>query len=196
MKRRRFLQTVAAAPIAPAALAPQPPGPAPSQAQPAESGQKIEYATADAAGEMAPRFFNPQQFAALRRLSDILFPAANGLPGALDADAPGFLDFYIGISPADRQQVYRTGLDALNAQSRKRFNRPFAETDAAQAGELLAPLRQPWTYDSPADALARFLRAAKQDVRIATLNSSEWSTSGGGGGRRAGGVGQYWFTVE
>ena len=40
------------------------------------------------------------------------------------------------------------------------------------------PLRAPWTYDAPADPLARFLAAAKQDVRTATVNSREYNAAG------------------
>ncbi len=151
---------------------------------------------ADGAAETTPRFFNTQQFAALRKLSDILMPLINGMPGAIEARAPEFLDFLIGASPADRQQLYKDGLDALNAQARKRFKKSFAEVEESQAGDLLAPLRQPWTSEPPADPLARFLQAAKQDVRTATVNSREYSLAGSSGGRRGGGLGQYWYTIE
>ncbi len=145
---------------------------------------------------MTPRFFNAQQFAALRKLCDILMPPINGLPGALDAKAPEFLDFLIGASPADRQQVYRGGLDALNAQAAKQFKKPFAEVNETQVNILLAPLRQPWTYEPPSDPLARFLREVKQDVRTATMNSREYATAGSTGGRRGGGIGQYWYPID
>jgi hypothetical protein len=160
--------------------------------------QKLETSVADAAGDVSPRFFNPQQFAALRKLSDVLLPPINGAPGALGAHAPEFLDFLIGQSPADRQEIYHAGLDALNAQAKKRFNRAFVEVDIKQAGELLAPLREPWTFDPPADPLARFLRAAKQDVRTATMNSHEYvAAAGGSGGRRGlGGQGLYWYPLD
>src|SRR5262249_38042360 len=147
---------------------------------------KLETSVADAVGEMSPKFFDSPQYAALQKLSDVLMPAMNGAPGAIDAHAPEFLDFLIGQSPADRQQAYRAGLDALNAQARKRFGKGFADLDVGQAVELLAPLREPWTYDPPADPLARFLRTAKQDVRTATMNSHEYvaAASGSVGGRR------------
>ena len=102
----------------------------------------------------------------------------------------------ISVSPVERQQLYRNGLDALNAQATRRFNKSFADTDAAQASELLAPLRQAWTYNPPADPLARFLRAANQDVRTATINSREYSAASVAAGRRASGIGQYWYTIE
>jgi hypothetical protein len=146
---------------------------------------------------MAPKYFSATQYAALRHLSDVLMPAINETPGALDARVPEFLDWLISQSPQDRQQLYRVGLDQLNAQAKKRFNRSFAEVDASQAAELLAPLRDPWTFDPPSDPLARFLRAAKQDVRAATTNSREYAAAAGSSGRRGGGgLGLYWLPLD
>lgn len=197
MKRRRFFQAIAAAPAAPALLGQQP---SPGRSSPAslsgDSTPAIDSTVADAAADSVPRFFNAQQLPALRRLSDILMPSANGAPGALDAGAPEFLDFLIGQSPADRQQLYRAGLDALNAQAKKKYKRAFAEVDAAQADVLLAPLREAWTPEAPADPLARFLREAKKDVRTATTNSREWSQMNSSGGRRFGGGGLYWYPLD
>ncbi len=173
-----------------------------NRAAPSESSQqvtRIELTPADAAAETVPHFFNGEQFAALRRLSDVLMPAAGEIPGALDAEAPEFLDFLIGESPAGRQQVYLAGLDALNLESAVRFSKPFAETNNTQADELLAPLREPWTPEPPADTLARFLIAAKEDVRTATTNSQPWNDAmpaRGGRRRRGGGVRLYWYTIE
>lgn len=196
MKRRRFIQHLAAVPAiavpVPDLLGQQPAGTARPQVEP----PKLELTSLDAAGETTQRFFDAQQFATLRRLSDILLPPLSGMPGALDAKAPEFLDFLIGASPADRKQLYATGLNALNTQATKRFNKAFAELSETQAAELLAPLRQPWTYEPPADPFARFLRQVKQDVRTATMNSREYTTAGSSGGRRGGGIGQYWYPID
>jgi hypothetical protein len=193
MKRRRLLQAFAAAVPLAAQQQSQP-------RQPMAGGEvpKLETSVADAAAQMSPGFFNVHQYAALRKLSDVLMPPINGAPGALDAHAPEFLDFLIGQSPADRQHVYREGLDALNAQAGKKFNKGFAELEGPQAVELLAPLREPWTFDPPADLLARFLRTAKQDVRTATMNSHEYvAAAGASGGRRGfGGQGLYWYPLD
>ena len=170
MKRRRFFQTVAASATVPALVVGQ-------------TLPKLETANADSAAEALPRFFSEKQFAALKKLAGILQPAMNGAPGALEAQAPEFLDFLIGESPADRQQIYRQGLDRLVAAG-------FLDADAAKATAILAPLKAPWTYDPPADPLAKFLRAAKADVRTATLNSREYNT-----GRR-GGQGLYWVPLD
>ncbi|MBS1786546.1 MAG: gluconate 2-dehydrogenase subunit 3 family protein [Acidobacteria bacterium] len=197
MKRRRFIQTLAAAPAiaVPASLEAKA-NPSAGAQRPQEEAPKLETAPLDAAGETTPRFFSAPQFAALRKLSGIILPPLNGMPGALDAGAPEFLDFLIGKSPADRQQLYKAGLDALNAQATKRFGKAFAEVTDAQAAELLAPLKQPWTYEPPADPFARFLREVKQDVRNATMNSREYTAASSSGGRRGGGLGQYWYPID
>lgn len=197
MKRRRFIQALAVTPAVALPVSTEPsvqPFVEP-QARQAEA-PKYELNTADDVAATTPRFFNARQFAALRKLSGILLPPINDKPGAIEVGAPEFLDFLIGKSPADRKQVYLAGLNALNTQATRRFGKPFADVNDAQATELLAPLRQPWTYDPPTDPLARFLHQAKQDVRTATMNSREYISAGASGGRRGGGMGQYWFPID
>ena len=190
MKRRKFFQTLAVAPAAGALLAQQQPT--------AAQLPKLETATPEAAAEIFPHFFSAQQMAALRKLCDIVQPPLNGTPGALDAKAPEFLDFLISESPADRQQLYLAGLDALNSAAQTRHHKPFADLDASQTADVLAPLRAPWTFNPPTDALGAFLRAAKQDIRTATFNSREYNTAGAaaGGGRRFGAQGLYWLPLD
>ena len=156
----------------------------------------MRYTVPDAAAEPVLHFFTAQQFAVLRKLSDILNPPVNGVPGALDAKAPEFLDFFLSQSATDRQQLYRNGLDGLNAQAKKRFSKPFADVDASQADALLAPLRDPWTYDAPSDPMAAMLRAAKDDIRRATTNSREWNLAALAGRTRGGGGGLYWLPID
>ena len=57
----------------------------------------------DAVAQTDAHFFNDQQIATLRRLSEILMPPLKGYPGAKEAGTPEFLDFLIGVSPRDRQ---------------------------------------------------------------------------------------------
>src|SRR6185369_2896616 len=133
MKRRGFVKTLIALPAAPA-LADQQQAPASPRTpvQPPAGGRggggggrfgqgnipKFELISTETLGEPVVRFFAPPQFAALHKLSDVLMPPMGGLPGALDCGAPEFLDFLIGSSPADRQSIYRSGLDTLNARAK------------------------------------------------------------------------------
>ncbi len=214
MKRRGFVKALVAAPSATALIAQQAPAPgvpanpAPgipqNPAQPVEPPgrvstelPKIEVAVPDTAAEPMPHFFTPQQFGALRKLCAILMPPTKTAPGASEVKAPEFLDFLMSESPVDRQKTYRDGLDALNSQANREFQKAFADLDDSQADKLLATLREPWTYEPPADPLARFLRAAKQDVRTATVNSREYSVAGAATSRRTfGGGGLYWYPLD
>jgi hypothetical protein len=190
MKRRRFIQALATAPAT--GLIAQQTAPAPPQTAPGVQSDfpKLDFAVADAAAETVHHFFTASQFAALQKLGSIL------TPGAIEASAPEFLDFLLSQSSPDRQQLYRAGLDGLNTQARRRFTSPFADLDADQAGELLAPLRERWTYRPPADPVARFLLAVKLDLRTATINSPEWNTAARSGARRAGPSGLYWYPID
>jgi hypothetical protein len=114
-----------------------------------------------------------------------------GNPGATECGAPEFLDFLIGVSPADRQKLYRTGLDNLNARARKQFNKSFADLDDKQADAIIRPLLAPvpWVHDAPKDPSLHFMAEAHRDIRQATQNSREYAAGGAGSGRRGGGFG-------
>ena len=196
MKRRRFIQALAAAPAAPALLAQQPPQPAATPDAAATDPAPLSFSIPEEGADPSVGFFSARQFATLKRMCDLLMPAGSGVPGALDARVPEFMDFLIGDAPAARQQLWLSGLDALEYQSQTRFRKAFADTDAAQADTIFAPLHQPWAYELPDDPIARLLAAAKQDVRTATYNSFERSLAASGGVRRRGGGGLYWLAVE
>jgi Gluconate 2-dehydrogenase subunit 3 len=193
MKRRTILQSLLAVPAAVAL-----PSEAPAQeakAAPSETPKTLTTEP-DAASDPLVKTFSPAQFSALRKLGAILMPAAQGTPGALEAGAAEFLDFLIGVSPSDRVTLYKSGLDRLNAEAHRRYNKPFAEISAEQAEPILAPLHAPWTYHSPTDSFAAFLLAAKHDLMEATANSREYITVVSQRRRSAGGVGQYWYPIE
>jgi hypothetical protein len=207
MQRRRFMKTLAVAPAAPALLAQapaRPPAPAQQPAPPAPPAAgarggpapvaRLDVVNPDTVAEPEARFFAPAQFSALRRLSNLLMPPLRGNPGALDAAAPEFLDFLISVSPADRQTLYRNGLDGLNARAKKQFNKNFADLDAAQCDAVVRPLLVPvpWTHEPPKDPLQHFMAAAHDDIRAATRNSREWNTAAG----RNAGRQQFWNPVD
>jgi hypothetical protein len=195
MKRRRFLQALAAAPAAPALLAQQPATPA-APAAAADEPAPLVFSIPEEGADPALKFFNARQFATLRKMCDVLMPAAPGSPGALEARVPEFMDFLIGDAPAERKQLWLNGLDGLEYQSQSRFRKAFSETDATQADTLFAALHQPWAFELPNDPVARLLAAAKLEVRTATYNSFERNLAANGGTRRRGGGGLYWLPVE
>jgi hypothetical protein len=213
MKRRSFIRALTAAPAAPlliAQQAPAPPAAAPPAAPPGQRARAVQgvqqFATAspDTVAAAAPSFFNAGQFAALRRLGSLLVPPRDGYPGAQETGAPEFLDFLIGVSPADSQHLYLNGLDALNAQANKQFGKSFADLDDTQADAVLRPLLVPiaWEKEMPSDPVKRFIAQAHRDLQTATRNSREYSTAVSASGRRGGGrgfgggAGLYWLPID
>jgi hypothetical protein len=194
MKRRSLLQAAAALPAAGLLRGQQPvvpPQPAPAAV---EEIPVIESTIPDIAAVTVSSYFSPQQFATLRRLSDLIAPATPGVPGAIEAEAAEFLDFLIGESLADRQTLYRTGLDELSHRAQQQFEAPFAHLTPEQADRVLAPLRGPWTADP--DPFTQFLRTAKQDILQATQNSHAWIREVSKRERSAGGLGMYWLPID
>jgi hypothetical protein len=195
MKRRRMIQSVlgvSAASALPLPLFPQ-------QQKPALVVDEIPNLTINAADAVAagvPRFFDAEGFQALRHLGAILAPARQNLPGAVESEAAEFLDFLISQSPADRQTLYRNGVAHLNTQAQSRYGKAFAELAAGDADSILAPLREAWTYEGPADPFARFLFAAKEDFLKATVNSRQWALAASGRSRSASGLNTYWLPIE
>jgi Gluconate 2-dehydrogenase subunit 3 len=152
---------------------------------------------ADEVAETTAHFFTEQQMATLRRLSDLMMPPLRGKPGALDAGAPEFLDFLIGVSPDERQQMYKAGLDWLDQLSRKEFAEPFAEIDGARAHRVLLPWMRAWMPDHPpTEPNARFLNIAHMDIREATKGSEAWHRALVTAGRKDTNIGLYWFPVD
>jgi hypothetical protein len=196
LKRRHVIQTILTIPAAAALPLPAAAQAVPGKSTPSDDLPTTPVATADITGPGTPRFFTVQQLGALRHLAEIISPATEQTPGAGQAGAAEFLDFLIGNSPQDRSKLYHSGLDRLDADAHRQYHKDFAELSMEQADVILAPLREPWSYDGPSDPFAQFLLAAKQDVLTATVNSREWIQATSGRRRSAGGMGMYWFPIE
>jgi hypothetical protein len=183
MKRRQAIQALLATPmLATPALA----------QRPAEETPKLAVTAAEATAEPVRHFFTREQFAAMHRLGDLLVPAGPGRPGASEANAAEFLDFLLSRSGHERQVLYSNGLDALQLESGKRYNRRFEDLTVEQAAVFLEPLKTP----SNLRGSPRFLRAALDDLLMATFNSREYAEAQVAAGRRAPGMGTYWFPVD
>lgn len=186
------MQALASASALPAvAMAQAPPG--------GSSEQSTEVSTTlhDIGGTTVRRYFGDAQFSALNRICDLIVPAQNGRPGALDVEVPEFLDFHVSVSFDDRQQAYRAGLDALNYQALLLFGASFAELSDGQADRIIAePMRVNWTPSPPRDILAAFLREVRQDALAATEGTREYSESLASAGVRRRDSDLYWYVME
>ena len=185
MKRRQALQSILTLPaIATLPASAQDATPNPVTNEP----PKLATVAAESTATPTPQFFSTTQFQILRHLAALLMPKSD------EAQTPEFLDFLISHSPPQRQSLYRTGLEALDSAAHSRFTRPFAGLNESDAAELLTPLREPWTHTPPDAVLSRFLRAAKEDIFRATVNSRQWAAASTG--RRGAGIGSFWLAME
>jgi gluconate 2-dehydrogenase subunit 3-like protein len=210
MRRRDFVKAIVAAsatattmlgqqsamPVAPSTPPPTPtaPGPVPWMRGLMEvKPLPITSIVPDAVAQTNAYFFNEQQLATLRRLSEILLPPLKGYPGAKEAGTPEFIDFLIGVSPVDRQQMYQTGLDRLDAEAKQHFGAAFSALEKTQADQLLRPWLRTWMTDHPpTEPYAHFINIAHSDIRTATINSQVWSEAR----RQAPEMELYWFPVD
>jgi Gluconate 2-dehydrogenase subunit 3 len=189
-----------ATPVAPSAPPPgtPPPGPVPwmrglMEVKPLHMTQL----TADAVAQTNAHFFTDQQVATLKRLSEVLVPPFQGYPGAIEAAAPEFLDFLVGVSPSDRQQMYQSGLDRLESESKQHFSVSFAAANAEQADQLLRPWLRTWMNDHPpTESYEHFINVAHGDIRTATINSQAWSDAAHKAGTPTPNTDLYWYPVD
>jgi hypothetical protein len=158
------------------AAAPPPPAPVPwtlglNAKTPLPHVEVVDgIATTDA------RFFSAAQLATLVRLCDVMLPALDGRPSAVEAETPMFLDFLLADSPAARRNVYSGGLNWLDTQARARYSKSFAKLDDSQADAILKPWLRTWMSDHPpTDLHAGFVCIALDDIRRATMDSKAWS---------------------
>lgn len=149
----------------------------------------------EAVAAPVPSFFTSDQFATLQKLAEALVPADGNQPGAFEAGAPEFLDFYIGTSSADRQQLYRNGLADLDRRARTQYRQPFAGLDAAQIDRILVPMFQPYSGRRSATALGPFVNEVRRDLQTVTTNSPEFASAAEASGRRTP-AGLYWRRID
>jgi hypothetical protein len=218
MKRRKFVQSLLAAPAVPIVLdgaqiappttapkqqpQPQAETPARQNSHQPPSVAHLELTEVDLTAEPAPHFFTSAQFANLKKLGAVLLPPLKNNPGALDAQAPEFLDFLISVSPSPRQHSYQFGLDQIETQARGKYQKSFCDLDGGQVDAILRPLMvaRPWPEDLPDDPLKGFIAQVHEDLRTATMNSREWAAASEKSGhhftRGFRGSGYYWFPID
>ena len=76
---------------------------------------------AKAAGRYQPKALTAHEFAILQRLADLILPADERSPGALEAGAADFIDFLCAASD-DMKEIYTGGLGWIDDEMRRRFD--------------------------------------------------------------------------
>jgi gluconate 2-dehydrogenase gamma chain len=100
-------------------------------------GQHVHVAGAEAPSA-APVFFQPDDFATISRIADLIIPPTD-TPGAVQARVPSYIDLVVS-SNVEHQSIYRAGLEWLKQTSQGRYGKPFADLGEEQQIALLTPL--------------------------------------------------------
>jgi hypothetical protein len=95
----------------------------------------------------APKFFSAAEYRTVRILSDMIIPKDDRSGSATDAGVPEFMDFTMNDRPG-MQKWMRDGLAWLDAQSRSRFGKPFADASESQREGILNDIA--WPARAPA----------------------------------------------
>jgi hypothetical protein len=143
MKRRTVLQLIAIGAATP--LGAQLAGHAPA-------------ATA-AAATVKRRFFSEAQGALVDCLAEMILPADEHSPGAREADVGGFIDDLLADSSPSEQQAWTSGLTAVDAEAKARFEKLYVECSDTERDQILAEMAA--GEESPANTLQRFFVAIK-----------------------------------
>jgi gluconate 2-dehydrogenase gamma chain len=111
-----------------------------------EAAQHAHSAVADekraANGEYTPKGFTPHEFQTLRRLSDLIVPADDHSPGALDAGAAEWIDFMASNSP-ELAGIFTGGFGWLDHETQRRYGVDFVDAKPDQQTAMLDAIAFP-----------------------------------------------------
>jgi glucoside 3-dehydrogenase (cytochrome c) hitch-hiker subunit len=86
------------------------------------------------------RVLTPAQYVTVERLVEAIIPTDERSPGAKDARVADYMDLLLAEADEGLRKDWLAGLAALDAESAKRFGRPFARLDPAQTDALLTDI--------------------------------------------------------
>ena len=107
--------------------------------------EQLNKATSTAK-DFEAEFFTDHELATVNTLVDLIIPADDRSGSATDAGVPAFMDFMMMDRPT-MQLPMRGGLAWIDVQSRKMFDKPFAECEMSQQKELLDQIAYPEIAD-------------------------------------------------
>lgn len=114
-----------------------------------------------AGGVYKPKLFNAHEWASLRRLCDLIFPADERSKGALDAGAPEFIDLLASHND-ELAAIYTGGLAWLDNAMRARHNATFVDAKPDQQTALLDTIAYRKNATSDMAAGVRFFDFARK----------------------------------
>ena len=96
----------------------------------------VQQSAAAAGGRYAPKALSGHEFRTLERLTDLIIPAENVKPGAVQAEVAAWIDTLLNVN-GELKARYTIGLAWLDAALKARGGADFVSASAAQQTELL-----------------------------------------------------------
>ena len=115
-------------------------------------------------------FLTGTQYATVGAVAETIIPADAHSPGAREARVADYIDLLLAESDQATKDVWTSGLAALDAESRRRFQAPFGELASTQAVDLLTSISA--NELAPKTPLEQFFKATK-DATIRGYYTSE-----------------------
>ena len=141
ISRRRWLETIAAVPVAASLPASATPVVADQTATPPRRPRPRTPAA------FKPAFFTAHEFATVTLLAELIIPADERSGGAKAARVPEFIDFMMTEQP-EEQVAMRGGLAWLDAEMLRRFDKRFVDGIDADRRRVLDDIA--WPAKAPA----------------------------------------------
>ena len=105
-------------------------------AEAAEHAHRMVAAEKSSTGKYAPKFFSTHQHKTLQALCQAIIPPEGEIGGAIEAEAPEFIDLLTSENP-DYQLTLGGGVMWLDSECSDRYGKPFLDCVASQQKEVL-----------------------------------------------------------
>ena len=115
-------------------------------------------------------FLTAAQYATVGAVAETIIPTDAHSPGAREARVADYIDLLLAESDQATNREWTSGLAALDDESRRRFQAPFAQLGSAQAVDLLTTISA--NELAPKTSLEQFFKATK-DATIRGYYTSE-----------------------
>jgi len=106
-----------------------------------------------------PRFFTSMEYELTTQLCELIIPSDSESPGAAEAGVPWFIDTVLLYADAKRQNVWRSGLVAVDAVAERLRAAPFLRCSPADRVELLEYMAR--QEDAPTTGEQHFFKELK-----------------------------------
>jgi hypothetical protein len=109
------------------------------------AGMHHQEPEAEPAAAYTPQFFNPDEFQTVEVLTAMIIPSDES-PGAKEAQVANYIDFVVFSAAEFRpslQKEWSEGLDFLERESKRQFDKKFREAAEADRAKLLTEISGP-----------------------------------------------------